>query len=155
MKRMLLVGALAALAVLAAIPALSGAAPGREQVDGTGQSAGYGGIHANVKQDAGGVQGHFFIDLNELPPVHLTPTCLTVDGNVARFGGPIRQGPGAGMLWVLAEVTDNGEPGANTDQHRWRFASPNEVAGPECEEFGNNPPPDTITQGNYKVFDGG
>lgn len=152
MKRMLLAGALV-LAV--AVPATVGAAPSREQVNGTGESPDYGRVHANVKQDASGVRGHFFIDLAELAPVHLTPTCLTVNGNVAVIGGVIRQGDGAGAVWVLAELTDNGEPGRETDQNRWRFANPNEVAGPECEYGDNQPPPSTITQGNYQVFDGG
>jgi hypothetical protein len=151
MKRMLLAGL---LVLAAAIPATVGAAPSREQTNGTGASPDYGRIHVNVKEDGDGVKGHFFIDIAELAPVHLTPSCLTVNGNVAVVGGTIRQGDGAGMMWVLAEITDNGEPGKDTDQHRWRFATQDEVAGPDCEYGDNNPPPSTITQGNYQVFGG-
>ena len=151
MKRILLTLALAALAA-AALPVVASAnhsegnGPKFEKANGTGESASYGRVHVNAK-DKDGADGHFFIDQGTTFQGDVT--CLRVTGNTALVGGLLR---GTGMP-ILIEVIDNGEPGAGNDRHRWRPAMPGEVTG-QCGNFGNNPPPATIVQGNYIVHQG-
>ena len=154
MKRTLLLVAVAALAIVL-IPASASAAPKFELVVGSGSGTEpFDHIHVNAKQKDGDTDGHFFFNFTELAPLHYEATCVTVTGNVARVGGFLRQGEFAGQFPALIEIRDNGEPGHGRDQHRGRFATPEEVSGPECADFGNMPPPVTITRGNYRVFGG-
>jgi hypothetical protein len=146
MKRLFLFVALAVVAT-AAVPVLAGAAPKFEKANGTGQSASYGSVHVNAKDQGDGPRGHFFVGTDIMQG---DVTCIRQQGNTALIGGTLRD---SGMP-ILIEVVDNGQPGAGADQHRWRPASPNEVAPPDCEDFGNNPPRATIEQGNYVVPSG-
>jgi hypothetical protein len=146
MKRLLLFVALAVVAT-AAVPVLAGAAPKFEKANGTGQSAAYGSVHVNAKDQGDGPRGHFFID-----QLQFDVTCIRQQGNTALIGGLDRA---TGTMPVLVEVRDNGQPGAGADQHRWRPAPENGgIAPPDCGDFGNNPPPATIEQGNYVVPSG-
>ena len=154
MKRMLLFAALAVLAVVA-IPVVAGAAPTFEKANGTGESASYGSVHVNAKDQGDGPRGHFFIDNAAGVPVQGDVTCLRQQGNRALVGGLTRTEVAPGVrLPLLIEVVDNGQPGAGADQHRWRFAQPDEVSDPNCADFGNNPPRATIERGNYVVPSG-
>ena len=150
MKRVLLC-VISAMAVIAAVPFTSGAAEGPkfQKTNGTGTSGTYGQVHVNAdNNEHGGDLGHFFIAPPNMPRVQGDVTCLRVDGNTALVGGTQRE---TGMPFLI-EVTDNGEPGAGEDTHRYRPASPNEVAS--CSDFGNNPPPEPIERGNYIVQGG-
>ena len=146
MKRMLLFVALAVLAI-AAVPVVAGAAPKFEKANGTGQSATYGSVHVNAKDQGDGPRGHFFVGT---PEMQGDVTCINQEGNTAIVGGLLR----VGGMPILIEVVDNGQPGHGADQHRWRPATPDEVAGPDCEDFGDNPPRATIERGNYVVPSG-
>jgi hypothetical protein len=141
MKRLLLfvVAAVAAVSV-----PIAGAQPKMEKANGTGQSAMYGSVHVNAKDQGDGPRGHFFVGTDAMQG---DVTCINQSGNTALVGGLLR-GTGAP---ILIEVVDNGQPGAGADQHRWRMASPMEVTPPDCDPFGNNPPRVTIEQGNYVV----
>jgi hypothetical protein len=144
MKRLLLFVALAVVAT-AAVPVLAGAAPKFEKANGTGQSTAYGSVHVNAKDQGDGPRGHFFIN-----QMQGDVTCLRQSGNTALLGGTDRA---TGMPFLI-EVVDNGQPGHGADQHRYRPAMPNEVAPPDCADFGDMPPRETITQGNYVVPSG-
>lgn len=151
MKRLLLAFALAVMVVVALPLAATashsnGTGPKFEKADGTGESPEYGRVHVNAK-DQGVADGHFFIGPASGPvEVQGDVTCLRVTGNVALVGGLQRE---TGMPFLI-EVTDNGSPGHGADRHRWRMAMPNEVTG-QCADYGDNPPPATIVQGNYIV----
>lgn len=154
MKRLLLAFALAAMVVVALPLAATashsnGTGPKFEKANGTGESPEYGRVHVNAK-DKDGADGHFFIGPASGPvAVQGDVTCLRVEDNVALVGGLQRE---TGTPFLI-EVTDNGSPGHGADQHRWRPAAPAEVTG-ECADFGDDPPPATIVQGNYIVHGG-
>jgi hypothetical protein len=152
-KRILLFAIVAVIAALA-IPMAAGAThsegtgPKSDKANGTGESPTAGRIHVNAKDGADGPRGHFFIGPASGPvAIQGDVTCLTVSGNTALVGGFDRS---TGMAWLI-EVVDNGEPGAGADHHRSRMATPGEVSAPDCDPFGNAPPRQTITQGNYVV----
>ena len=154
MKRMLLFVALA-IAAIVALPVAAGAAPKFEKANGTGESAAYGAVHVNAKDQGDGPRGHFFIGNAMGIPAQGDVTCLRQEGNTALIGGLTRVEVAPGVrLPLLIEVVDNGQPGTGADQHRWRFAYPEEVAAPDCADFGDNPPRANIERGNYVVPSG-
>ncbi|HEX8054770.1 MAG TPA: hypothetical protein VF517_17415 [Thermoleophilaceae bacterium] len=148
---MLLFVALAVMAI-AATPVVAGAAPTFEKADGTGESPEYGAVHVNAKDQGDGPRGHWFVSDAVGTPFQGDVTCLRQEGNTALVGGLGRNEVAPGVLLpILIEVVDNGQPGHGADQHRWRFAFPDEVADPDCADFGDNPPRANIVRGNYVV----
>ena len=152
MKRVLLC-VIAAMAVIAVTPFAAGAnhsdgtGPKFQKANGTGYSSQYGQVHVNADNNDDDL-GHFFIGEDGSPKIQGDVTCFEVDGNTALIGG-VQRGTG---LEFLIEVTDDGEPGHEGDEHRWRPALPGEAQ--DCDEFGDNPPPAPIERGNYIVHGG-
>ena len=159
MRRLLLIVTMAVSLGALAPAALAWAAPGRDQVTGTGTLGQFGDptAHVNAIQTAAGLKGGFTITYPDGSFVAGSATCLLVTGTTAyvtgqitRSGGPRQQTENwlPGNFLVIG-VADNGKPG--TARLGLLNFSPGFATDPGCGPNGVTPA-FPITAGNYRVF---
>jgi hypothetical protein len=150
-----------AATVFAIAPAAPGyAAASHDQATGTGTLGQFGdpSAHVNAVQTNAGLKGHFEITYPDGTSVTGTPTCLSVQGNIAFITGKITEASGPRQetnrwspgSYLVIGVQDNGEPGtAGPDKLNF---SPGFARDPGCGDTAATPI-FSIVEGNYGVVD--
>ena len=150
-----------ALAIGVLAPAASAsAAPGRDQVTGTGTLGQFGDptAHVNAIQTSARLQGGFTITYPDGTFADGSATCLFVSNNTAYVTGQIADSGGPRQQtnnwfsgdYIVIGVQDNGEPGtAGPDMLNF---SRGFATDPGCGPNGAAAPVFPITTGNYRVF---
>ncbi len=162
MTRLSALAAVAGLA-LALVPASAAhAAPGHDQVTGTGVLGQFGNpqTHVNAVRTPAGLKGGFTVQYPDSTQASGSVTCLYVNGNTAFIDAQITSASGPRLAannwfvggYLVIGVQDNGEPGAGADRVNF---SPGFASQPDCGPNDAAIPAFLLVEGNYQVFDAG
>jgi len=160
--RKLIVLTIAVSVLLIAPTGVASAAPGHDQVNGTGQLGQFGEptVHVNAIQRPDGISGAFQITYPDgtfvSGPAECAPASVDVvylTGRITESGGPRQTTnnwqPGN---YLVIGVQDKGEPGVKAGD-RLNFSA-GFATHPGCGPHGAASPDFAIVAGNYRVVDG-
>jgi hypothetical protein len=155
--------AAAVSAALVLVPATAAdAAPGHDQVTGTGVLGQFGNpaTHVNAVETPTGLKGGFTVQYPDTTQAAGTALCLSVTGSTAFIVAQITSASGPRQTannwfpggYLVIGVQDNGDPGAQSDRVNF---SPGFATEPACGPNDAAQPVFLLVDGNYQVFDAG